>query len=61
MITINELSLSFGSDKILSSLSWHIKDGKKIGLVGPNGAGKTTLLEIITGSVSPDSGTVSIP
>jgi ATP-binding cassette subfamily F protein 3 len=61
MITIKDLNLSFGSNKILSDLNWHIKNGKKIGLVGPNGAGKTTLLEIITGSISPDKGKVSVP
>ncbi|NIT13405.1 MAG: ATP-binding cassette domain-containing protein, partial [Candidatus Dadabacteria bacterium] len=61
MITINELSLSYGSNKILNALNWHIKDGKKIGLVGPNGAGKTTLLEIITGSITPDKGSISLP
>ncbi|NIX14317.1 MAG: ATP-binding cassette domain-containing protein [Candidatus Dadabacteria bacterium] len=61
MITIKELSLSFGSDKILNGLNWHIKGCKKIGLVGPNGTGKTTLLEIITGSISPDAGSISLP
>ncbi|NIP38347.1 MAG: ABC-F family ATP-binding cassette domain-containing protein [Candidatus Dadabacteria bacterium] len=61
MITIKDLSLSFGSDKILNSLDWHIKDGEKIGLVGPNGAGKTTLLEIITGFITPDQGSISLP
>jgi len=61
MITIKDLNLSFGSNKILSDLNWHIKNGKKIGLVGPNGAGKTTLLEIITGSISPDKGKISVP
>ena len=61
MITIKDLNLSFGSNKILSNLNWHIKNGKKIGLVGPNGAGKTTLLEIITGAISPDKGKISVP
>jgi len=61
MITIKDLNLSFGSNKILSDLNWQIKNGKKIGLVGPNGAGKTTLLEIITGSISPDKGKISVP
>jgi len=61
MITIKDLNLSFGANKILSDLNWHIKDGKKIGLVGPNGAGKTTLLDIITGSITPDKGKISVP
>lgn len=61
MIAIKNLSLSFGSYKILNGLNWHIKDCKKIGLVGPNGAGKTTLLELITGSLTADEGSVSLP
>lgn len=61
MISINDLTLSFGTTQIINNLNWHIKDGKKIGLVGPNGAGKTTLLEIITGSITPDKGEISIP
>ncbi len=61
MITIKDINISFGSKKILNNLNWHIKTGKKIGLVGSNGAGKTTLLELITGSVIQDTGELSVP
>ncbi len=61
MIQLTDISLSFGSRYIFKNLSWHIKDGKRIGLFGPNGVGKTTLLNMIAGVVAPDKGAVSIP
>jgi len=61
MIQLTDISLSFGSRDLFKNLSWHIKDGKRIGLFGPNGVGKTTLLNMIAGVVAPDKGAVSIP
>jgi ATP-binding cassette subfamily F protein 3 len=61
MIQLKDISLSFGSRDIFKNLSWHIKDGKRIGLFGPNGVGKTTLLNMIAGLYKPDSGAVSMP
>ncbi|MEM7008104.1 MAG: ABC-F family ATP-binding cassette domain-containing protein [Thermodesulfobacteriota bacterium] len=61
MIQLKDISLSFGSRDIFRNLSWHIKDGKRIGLFGPNGVGKTTLLNMLAGLYSPDSGALQIP
>jgi ATP-binding cassette subfamily F protein 3 len=61
MIQLTDISLSFGSRDIFKNLSWHVKDGKRIGLLGPNGAGKTTLLNVIARVIAPDRGAVSIP
>lgn len=61
MIQLKDISLSFGSREIFKNLSWHIKDGKRIGLFGPNGVGKTTLLNMLAGLYTPDSGALSIP
>lgn len=61
MIQLKDISLSFGSRDIFKDLSWHIKDGKRIGLFGPNGVGKTTLLNMLAGLYSPDSGVLTIP
>ena len=61
MIQLKNISLSFGSRDIFKNLSWHIKDGKRIGLFGPNGVGKTTLLNMLAGLYKPDSGALSMP
>ena len=58
MITIKNLSLSFGEQVIFRGLNLQIPDNARIGLVGSNGAGKTTLLRVITGELDHDSGTV---
>jgi len=61
MIQLKNISLSFGSRDIFKNLSWHIKDGKRIGLFGPNGVGKTTLLNMLAGLYKPDGGALSMP
>ncbi len=43
-------------DTILSSVSFHVNEGDRVGLVGANGAGKTTLLKILAGEILCDSG-----
>ncbi len=59
MITVNDLTLSWGAFTLLDHISIHIGDGEKIGLVGKNGAGKSTLLKLILGEVSPTSGNIT--
>ncbi|MGB2691583.1 MAG: ABC-F family ATP-binding cassette domain-containing protein [Thermodesulfobacteriota bacterium] len=61
MIQLKDITLSFGSREIFKNLSWHIKDGKRIGLFGPNGVGKTTLLNMLAGLYTPDSGALTVP
>lgn len=51
MIKIENLSLSFGNDKIFDNVSLQIPKGKLTMIVGPNGTGKTTLLKILTGQI----------
>ena len=52
--------MSFGDNKVLSDVSFHINDNEKCAIVGINGVGKTTLLKIIMGEENPDSGDVII-
>ncbi|MHC1778650.1 MAG: ABC-F family ATP-binding cassette domain-containing protein [Bacteroidales bacterium] len=61
MISINDLTVSFGGFNLFEEVSFHINDNDKIGLVGRNGSGKTTLLKIVAGITHPSSGTVQIP
>lgn len=55
-VELKNVSLSFGSRKIIDDFSFEFEPGSRIGLVGPNGIGKSTLLKIITGSLVPDRG-----
>ena len=58
MITIQNITKSFGSLQVLKGIDLHIDRGEVVSIVGPSGAGKTTLLQIIGTLDRPDSGTV---
>ncbi len=60
-LSVNGLSVSFGSDVLFSDLSFAIEKGDRLGVVGANGCGKTTLLKIITGEAEADSGEIYLP
>jgi ATP-binding cassette subfamily F protein uup len=51
---------SFGGRPIVQDLSLRVLRGDRLGIVGPNGAGKTTLLKLLTGELTPDTGSVSL-
>ncbi len=61
MISIENLSKSFGRQVLFENISFKINPKERIGLVGRNGHGKTTLFRIIMGEEPPDSGAVNIP
>ena len=56
ILSCSHINKSFGTDQILSEVSFHIEDQEKAAIVGINGAGKSTLLKIIVGELTPDSG-----
>lgn len=60
MLTVSQLSKSFGGTTLFQDASLQVNKGDRIGLIGPNGAGKTTLFSLILGDSSPDEGTVSL-
>ena len=60
MITINNITKSFGSLQVLKGIDLHIDRGEVVSIVGPSGAGKTTLLQIIGTLDKPDTGTVRV-
>lgn len=60
MISTEKLSLSFGGRKLFEDVNLKFVPGNCYGLIGANGAGKSTLLKILSGEISPSSGTVSI-
>lgn len=58
LLEADELSHSFGDNRVLDHISFQIEKGKVIGLLGPSGAGKTTLVNILTGQLTPTAGTI---
>lgn len=61
ILALNNISKAFGVESILENISFHIEEGEKIAMVGVNGAGKSTLFKIITGELSADEGSITIP
>jgi ATP-binding cassette, subfamily F, member 3 len=58
LFRLADISKSYGAQEILRSINFQINAGEHVGLVGRNGAGKTTLLRLISGTESPDKGTI---
>ena len=61
MISIDNLTVEFGTRPLFHDVSYVINDHDRIALVGKNGAGKSTMLKIICGLQKPTSGTIGIP
>ena len=59
ILTVNNLSLSFGEESILENISFEIQKAERVGLVGVNGSGKTSLFKTLTGEYTPDTGSVT--
>ena len=60
MIEINNLTKKFDQIVAVDNLSFTVKEGEVLGFLGPNGAGKSTTMKVITGFLSPTSGSVTI-
>ncbi len=58
MLSIENLSFSYGNQQVLNQLSVRIKSGAITTLLGANGCGKTTLLQLMTKNLRPDSGRI---
>lgn len=55
---LENVSKAFGAVKVADALSYELAKGEALGVIGPNGAGKTSMFNLITGTLSPDSGRV---
>ena len=60
MIEVSHLTKRYGRHCAVDDISFTVQDGGIYGLLGPNGAGKSTTMNVITGYLSPTSGTVRI-
>lgn len=59
MLTVEGLTKTFGSRRVLSDVSFSVGSGEVLGLIGPNGAGKTTVLECLAGLLPSDAGRIT--
>src|SRR5690625_3665210 len=65
MLDVHNLSITFNEGtldekKALQDINLHLKEGDFVTVIGSNGAGKSTLMNMISGSLKPDIGTVTI-
>ena len=61
MLHINDLTYRLGERLLFDKASAALPTGARVGLVGRNGAGKTTLFRLISGEISGESGSISLP
>lgn len=60
MVTLCDVSFSYGKRQILKDLSFSVGPGECLVLAGPNGSGKSTAVSLIAGVLRPDSGVISV-
>ena len=60
MISLNNISMRFGSKVLFDEVTLRVSGKNRVSLVGSNGAGKSTMLKVIAGLVKPDEGEVAI-
>ena len=60
MISLKNISKSFGGVKAVDKCTFEVKENTITSLIGPNGAGKTTVFNIISGLAKPDSGAIRL-
>ena len=58
MLTLENISATYGSIQALDDVSIHVEEGQFVAIVGPNGAGKTTLFRTISGQIKPTHGRI---
>src|SRR5437868_6283093 len=59
LLSVDDVSLSFGGVKAISGVSFDIRKGEIRAIIGPNGAGKTSMLNVINGFYQPQEGSIT--
>ena len=60
MIQFENLSVSYGDERVISNLSFIARKGDKVALSGPSGSGKSSILNLLMGFVYPFTGNVTV-
>ena len=60
MLTISDVSMNFGAEKLFSKTTLTFLPGNCYGIIGANGAGKSTFLKILSGELEPSTGEISL-
>ncbi|GAA0126512.1 ABC transporter ATP-binding protein [Clostridium sp. CTA-19] len=60
IIKVKNVTKRFNDKLVLDNINYEVKEGEIFGFIGPNGAGKSTLINIMTGLLTPDSGTIEV-
>ncbi|MFY0614274.1 MAG: ABC transporter ATP-binding protein [Hyphomicrobiaceae bacterium] len=58
ILNVNSLTKRFGGFVALQSVSFHLGENERLGLIGPNGSGKTTMINCVAGALQSDAGQV---
>lgn len=58
LLSVQDLSVSYGAIRAMRSISFEIKAGEIVTLIGANGAGKSTVLNTLSGLIKPDAGSI---
>ena len=58
MLSLQNVSKSFGGFRALQGVSFEVREGEFLGLIGPNGSGKTTLFNCVSGALQPSGGSI---
>ena len=59
LLSLSDVSKSFGGLTAVDEASFEVREGELLGLAGPNGAGKTVTFDLITGQLAPDAGRIT--
>ena len=59
-LSVDSLSFSYESKKLFDHISFSVREGEFVSILGPSGCGKSTILKLLTGVISPESGTIHV-
>ncbi len=60
MVSVQNITKEFGANRAVDNISFEVTPGTILGFLGPNGAGKSTTMKMLTGFLTPTSGTASV-